>query len=222
MLDQAKVNQMLAEAEEEAIAEAKAKIKKAMVENLVQKSGVANRIDREDHFDSPLAIFDESKLQEPENKNDWMVLPLPSAEEDFKETSALGIKLRVNRAGTKVERFVDGRWVNVNIVIKEGHNFSPTFFLPNDFCAGSKAKSGVTTFRVSHLVLQAFTEMPKYITDVLFTAKGPSILFGLRLAYHKDFNLRNCALDNLFWVSETVFKTAAKRRAEKLGVSLST
>ena len=217
MFNQDKVSQMLAEAEAEALAEAKVKIKQAMVDDLVKQSGVKSDMDTEGPLiPSPIISFEPLET----TKEDWEISPLPSAEEDFAETSAFSIKLRVNRAGTKVERFVDGKWINVRIIVSKGRNFSPLISLPNNFCPGSKGKCGKTTCRVSHLVLQAFDQMPKHITDVLFTPKGPSVVFGLRLAYHKDGNLKNCSFDNLDWVSEAAFNFSATRRAQRLGVEI--
>lgn len=216
MFNQDKVSQMLAEAEAEALAEAKVKIKQAMVDDLVKQSGVKSDADVEGLLlPSPIINF-EPLAQESE---DWAVIPLPAAEDEFKETDVFGLKLRVNRAGTKVERFVSGKWDAVNITVL-ARNATPAIIVPNNYCPGSKCKRGLTSFRVSQLVLQAFTEMPSYMTKVYFTAKGPTIMFGLKLAYHNDGNLKNCALENLHWRDQSSFKTAVERRAEKLGATL--
>lgn len=164
--------------------------------------------------------------QSPTMPSDWVLFP-PSDEgktalvlsepelakvvdphDDFAEVSIYGILLRVNRTGTAVEIFLNGKWEDRSIRKLKGA--VPYISLPNKLCPGSIAKDGQVSYRVTHLVIQAFGEMPDYVKDVLFTRKGPTILFGLRLCNQINKVKHDCNFENLEWVSEAVFKRAVR------------
>lgn len=205
-LSKEEIEQIRAEAKEIA----KAKLVDALVERAL-----------EEEFEQKEAqlVGDQAEVGKSEAVGGFeIVAPLPTADEEFRETSAYGFKLRVNRSGTAAEVFLNGNWQKQHVYVEEGR--VPYVRLPNRLCPQSVAKTGSTSVRMSQLVLQAFSEMPEYMTAVYFTAKGPTILFRLRLANHIDKNLHNCNLSNLEWVNESAFKRACEAKAERLGIKL--
>lgn len=164
----------------------------------------------------------------PTESDDWVIAPPvePKSETDpqdeFAETSVYGIALRVNRTGTHVQVKMDGKWVDRAIYHYSGEgkkNAVPVVYLPNRLCSSSRGKDGSVSYRLTHLVKQAFEEMPKYISDVLYSRKGPSIIFGLRLCRQINGDVNDCRLENIEWIPEHKFQRAVYFKKKRLGIT---
>lgn len=180
-------------------AEAKAEAKKILMQMLVEQmqGAKANTV-------APKA----------DDEDGWVVAPL-NDDEDFRELNLYGISIRVNRTGTKVESFHNDEWHERKIQTKPESNTADYVNLPSAMCPQSKSKSGLVTVTVGRLVLGAFTEMPSYIQEVLYTKRGPTILFGLKLVVHTA-GKQNSNLENLRWVDESTFSKAVKYKLERM------
>lgn len=160
------------------------------------------------------------------NDEDWVIAPTVAEKEidpqdEFAEISVYGIALRVNRTGTHVQIKVDGKWVDRAIYHYSGDdkkNAVPVIYLPNKLCGASRGKDGSVSYRLTHLVKQAFEELPKYISDVLYSRRGPSIIFGLRLCRQINGDVNDCRLENIEWIPEHKFERAVFFKKKRLGI----
>lgn len=200
----------LAQIKAEAKVEAAEVVKKHFVEKALSEIGIAKVEAAMEHF---------AGKPEATDSGFEVITPLPVADDEFRETYVYGIVLRVNRTGSKVEVNVNGTWEErkQNHVNSKGK--SAVVYLPNRMCRQSKSKDGYVSYRVSHLVLQAFSEMPQYMQDIYLTPKGPTIMFGLDLVEHLDGDRNNANLDNLAWSSRSKFLTACKVKMRRLNIA---
>lgn len=200
----------LAQIKAEAKVEAAEAVKKHFVEKALSEIGIAKVEAAMEHF---------AGKPEATDSGFEVITPLPVADDEFRETYVYGIALRVNRTGSKVEVNVNGTWEErkQNHVNSKGK--SAVVYLPNRMCRQSKSKDGYVSCRVSHLVLQAFSEMPQYMQDIYLTPKGPTIMFGLDLVEHLDGDRNNANLDNLAWSSRSKFLTACKVKMRRLNIA---
>lgn len=200
----------LAQIKAEAKVEAAEVVKKHLVEKALSEIGIATAEQAAEHF---------AGKPEATDSGFEVITPLPVADDEFRETYVYGIALRVNRTGSKVEVNVNGTWEErkQNHVNSKGK--SAVVYLPNRMCRQSKSKDGYVSCRVSHLVLQAFSDMPQYMQDIYLTPKGPTIMFGLDLVEHLDGDRNNANLDNLAWSSRSKFLTACKVKMRRLNIA---
>ncbi|MFU9046377.1 hypothetical protein ACNAUY_08285 [Acinetobacter tibetensis] len=201
----------LAKIKAEAKAEAAETVKKHFVEKALADIGITTAEQAAEHF---------AGKHEAVDGGFEVVTPLPTADDEFRETDVYGLNVRVNRSGTKVELKVNERWEERLLQHTGSAKHSKFVVLPNSLCRQSSAKCGTVSCRVSHLVMKAFSVMPEYMTDVYFTAKGPTIMFGLDLVEHLDGLRSNAHLDNLKWASKQKFIQACAKRAARLGIPL--
>lgn len=200
----------LAKIKAEAKAEAAETVKKHFVEKALADIGITTAEQAAEHF---------AGKHEAVDGGFEIVTPLPTADDEFREVSVYGISLRVNRTGSKVEVNVNGTWEERKQTHAKSKGKSAVVYLPNRMCRQSKSKDGYVSYRVSHLVMQAFSDMPQYMQDIYLTPKGPTIMFGLDLVEYLDGDRNNANLDNLAWSSRSKFLTACKVKMRRLNIA---